>query len=61
MKGIKLNPNSAFMELKNTNPIDNNVGASNLINVNFLVLKTMKNEFKNKHQRLVFPKDVLIA
>ena len=39
MKGIKLNPNSAIIELKNTNPIGNNVGASNLINVSFLVFE----------------------
>ena len=39
MKGIKLNPNSAIMELKNTNPTNNNVGASNLINVSFLIFE----------------------
>ena len=39
MKGIKLYPNSAIMELKNMNSTNNNVGASNLINVNFLVFE----------------------
>jgi hypothetical protein len=43
MKGIKLIANNAIMELKNVNPNGNNVGASNLINVNFLFFENCEN------------------
>jgi hypothetical protein len=42
------------MELKNVNSNGDNVVVSNLINVNFLLLKIVKIEFKNEDHVLSF-------
>jgi hypothetical protein len=49
------------MELKNVNPNDDNVVVSNLIKVNFFILKIVKIEFKNKDHMLFFLKNTMIA
>jgi hypothetical protein len=44
------------MELKDVNPNGDNIAASNLINVYFLLLKIVKIEFKNEDHMLFFSK-----
>ena len=48
------------MELKNVNLDCNNVGASNLNNINYVFLKVVKVEFKNEHM-LFFLKNIMIV
>jgi hypothetical protein len=56
MKGIKLIANNAIMELKNINPNGNNVGASNLINVNFLFFENCENWVQKQTSQVIFSK-----
>jgi hypothetical protein len=49
------------MELKNFNPNNDNVVASNLSNIDFFLRKIVKIKLKNKYHMLFFLQDALIS